>query len=88
MTAVKVRKDRMSGGGKMKTVRQSCKGVVAEFLGTAIKNRSVNQRVSVTCEPTVLPSPQPIPKPTGSKGISFLIPGDLFAHESSSCTAQ
>lgn len=80
MAAVKVRKDKMPGGGKMKMVRQSCKGVVSEFLGTAIKNRSVDQRVSVTCEPTVLPSPQPIPKSTG--------PGDLFAHESSSCTAQ
>lgn len=90
MAAVKVGKDRMPGGGKMKMVRQLCKGVVAEFLGTAIKNRSVDQQVSVTCELTVLSNPQLIPKPTGSKGISFLIPGDLFAHESlsSPCTAQ
>lgn len=90
MAAVKVGMDRMQGGGKMKMVRQLCKGVVAEFLGIVVKNWSVDQQISVTCEPSVPPNPQQFPKPIGSKGISFLIPGDLFAHESlsSSCTAQ
>lgn len=41
MAAVKVGMDRMQGGGKMKMVRQLCKGVVAEFLGIVVKNWSV-----------------------------------------------